>query len=221
MIDSRFVFFALVFNVLGTSAYVRRALQGRVKPHLVTWSLWAVVPYIAFFAQISEGVHLPAFITLVAGVNPTCTLLVSMRSRSAHWRTSRFDVLCGFAAGVGVVCWGVFADARYAIVFAIVADALAAVPTCAKSYTNPESESWIQYACLAVSSLIALASLQTWSFASYGWAAYLALLGGGLAATIVLRGRRKRASDPGAGEPAGRATSRLIDQSPVALPQRW
>lgn len=192
MIDSRFVFLALVFNFLGAGSYVRKALRGQVKPHLVTWSLWAVVPYLAFLAQLSEGVQLPAFITLVAGVSPTLTLLVSVRSRSAHWRTSRFDVGCGACAVLGVVCWAVLADARYALVFAILADALAAIPTFRKSYTNPESESWAQYGCLTTSSLITLASLQVWSFAAYGWAAYLALLGAGLAATIVVRGRRLR-----------------------------
>ncbi|SHN46393.1 hypothetical protein [Cryptosporangium aurantiacum] len=217
MIDPYFVFVALLFNILGTSVYVRKALQGRVKPHLVTWTLWAIVPYIAFVAQLSEGVHLPAFITLVAGVNPTLTLLVSMRSRSAHWRTSRSDFVCGVFAALGVVCWGVFADARYAIVFAILADALAAIPTFEKSFTNPESESWIQYACLAISSLIVLASLDTWSFAGYGWAAYLALLGAGLAATILVRGRRLRAEGPVV---VRRATRRVNDDNSVPA-QPW
>lgn len=193
MIDPRFVFLALVFNFLGAGIYVRKALRGQVRPHLVTWSLWAVVPYLAFLAQLSEGVHLPAFVTLVAGISPTLTLLVSVRSRTAHWTTSRFDIGCGACAVLGVVCWAVFADARFALVFAIFADALAAIPTFRKSFTNPESENWVQYACLTTSSLITLASLQVWSFATYGWAAYLALLGSGLAITIVVRGRRAAA----------------------------
>src|ERR1041384_8433548 len=138
MIDPHFVFLALLFNFLGAGIYVRKALRGQVKPHLVTWSLWAVVPYVAFLAQLSEGVHLPAFVTLVAGVSPTLTLLVSVRSRTAHWKTSRFDIGCGVFAVAGVLCWAVFADARYALVFAIVADALAAIPTFRKPYTNPE-----------------------------------------------------------------------------------
>lgn len=207
MIDPRFVFLALVFNFLGAGIYVRKAIRGQVKPHLVTWSLWAVVPYLAFLAQLSEGVHLPAFVTLVAGVSPTATLVVAARSRTAHWRTSRFDIGCGICAVLGGVCWAVFADARYALVFAIVADALAAVPTFRKSWTNPESENWVQYACLAVSSLITLASLQVWTFAGYGWAAYLAVLGVGLAATIAVRGRRLRART-GLTGPAGESGSR-------------
>ncbi|MFI5960039.1 hypothetical protein [Cryptosporangium sp. NPDC051539] len=215
MIDSNFVFLAFAFNVLGTSVYVRKALQGRVKPHLVTWTLWAIVPYIAFFAQISEGVHLPAFITLVAGLNPTCTLIVAVRSKSAHWKTSVFDVVCGVSAGLGVAMWCVFSDARYAIVFAILADALAAIPTFAKSFTNPESESSFQYACLAASALITLASLDVWSFASYGWAAYLAVLGIGLALTIRIRGRRRKALKPMS---TGRLRRRFDDEVAV---DRW
>ena len=192
MIDPRFVFLALVFNFLGAGIYVRKSLRGEVKPHLVTWSLWAVVPYLAVLAQLSEGVRLPAFVTLVAGVSPTLTLLVAVRSRTAHWGTSRFDIGCGICAALGVVCWAVSSDARYALVFAIFADALAAIPTFRKSFTNPESESWIQYSCLTTSSLITLASLQVWSFANYGWAVYLALLGAGLTTLIVVRGRRVR-----------------------------
>jgi hypothetical protein len=211
VIDPYFVFLAFAFNILGTFVYVRKALQGRVKPHLITWTLWAIVPYIAFFAQISEGVHLPAFITLVAGVNPTCTLIVAVRSRTAHWSTSAFDLVCGSSAVLGVALWCVFSDARYAILFAILADALAAIPTFAKSFTNPESESWIQYACLAVSSLIVLASLDVWRFADYGWAAYLAVLGTGLAATIKFRGRQLK-SRRAIGAGAGGRLRRRIDE---------
>jgi hypothetical protein len=190
VIDQHFIFLALMFQISGTGIYVRKTLQGRVRPHVITWSLWALVPYIAFVAQLSEGVVLPAFVTLVTGVNPTCTLLAAVHGRTAHWSTSAFDLCCAVSAAGGVLLWATFADARYAIVFAILADALAAAPTFAKAYSRPQTESALPYACLAASSLITLASLASWTFASCSYAVYLAVLGGSLALTVFVRHRR-------------------------------
>ncbi|MBO3748040.1 hypothetical protein J5X84_18355 [Streptosporangiaceae bacterium NEAU-GS5] len=192
MIDSRFVFVALCFNVLGTAVYLREALKGRVRPHPVTWFLWALAPGVAFIAQINDGVGLPALVTLMAGVNPLLIFLASIRNKAAQWSISSFDLLCGSLSIVGVAGWLVYRQAGFAVAFSILSDGLAAIPTFRKSRSDPQTESWIVYGCLSVSALITLATIDTWRFANYGFAAYLAVLGISLTTVNILETRRRR-----------------------------
>ena len=57
-------------------------------------------------------------------------------------------------------------------------------------WRDPRSESFLNFACLAVSALITLATIRTWSLSHYAFAAYLALLGISMTAVILLRNRR-------------------------------
>ncbi|GII65330.1 hypothetical protein Skr01_54150 [Sphaerisporangium krabiense] len=191
MIDPKFVFLALCFNVLGSAVYLRSALQNKIRPHLVTWFLWAVAPYLAFAAQMQEGVGLVSLVTLIAGINPTIIFLATLRSRDAHWSVSAFDLTCGALSIAGLVLWITYRQAGFAVTLAILSDALASAPTFKKSLSDPQSESWSVYGCLSVSSLITLATIDDWKFANYGFVGYLAVLGTSLT-MIVLMGSRLR-----------------------------
>src|SRR5450432_3754159 len=103
MISANFIFLALGFNVLGTSFYVRKSLRDEVQPNLVTFALWALAPLLAFVAQITQGVGLVSLVTLIVGVNPAIILLVALRKPGAHWAISKFDIICGVLALVGLL----------------------------------------------------------------------------------------------------------------------
>lgn len=194
MIDERFVLLALLLNLVGPATYLVRLVRGQVRPHVVTWTLWALAPYVAFLAQLGEGVGASSLITLASGTGPAAVAVAvvvrSRTNRSAIWSVTPFDLLCGGLSLVGLALWIVYRNAGFAIGLAIVADTLAAVPTYRKSLRDPRSESWLVYALLAGSAVITLATIDTWTFSEYGFVAYLAVLGTSIAVTIVAGNRR-------------------------------
>jgi hypothetical protein len=196
MLDQRWIFVALLFNLLGISTYIRRVMQRRVRPHIVTWALWALGPYIAFAAQISEHVGLPALLTFIVAFNPTVVVFLLLRHPERRWQVSMFDIVCAALALAGLGLWIHYSTAVYAVLFAVAADALAAIPTYRKVLTDPTSESWLLYACLTVSSCITLATIKTWSLTSAGFAAYLAVLGISLTYLQVTGQRRVKKPQP-------------------------
>ncbi|HEX9082134.1 MAG TPA: hypothetical protein VF768_07635, partial [Holophagaceae bacterium] len=78
-----------------------------------------------------------------------------------------------------------------ALLFSLLADGLASVPTLLKSYRHPHSESWVAYAVSAVGFGISLLSVQVHTFEATAFVAYLVLLNGTLAG-LASRGRRPR-----------------------------
>jgi hypothetical protein len=190
LIDSRFIFLGLCFNFSGTIYYLRKALRREIKPHLVTWFLWALAPLIAFSAQTTENVGLPSLMTLMVGVNPALIFMVSVRDKEAHWSISKFDIVCGLLSLAGIGVWIVFQKAELGVAFSILSDALASIPTIRKAAIDPKSESWAVYVGAAVGAAITLATLKSWTFSRYAFAGYILVLCFSITAVILIRGLR-------------------------------
>ncbi|HEX5447989.1 MAG TPA: hypothetical protein VFW90_02195 [Candidatus Saccharimonadales bacterium] len=173
MISDKFVILGALINLAGTLAYVVHTLQGRTKPNRISWFMWTLAPFVAFAAELGEGVGLQALVTFMAGFNPFLILLASFVNRKSVWKLTRFDFLCGALSLLGLLLWAITREGNIAIWFSIFADGLAAVPTIIKSYGEPESESWIGYFSGGFSAFIGLLTIKHWTFATYGFPVYI------------------------------------------------
>jgi hypothetical protein len=176
VIDVHFVILGALISFTGGINYLVHTLRGKTSPNRVTWLMWALAPLIAFSAEIRSGVGLIALTTFMAGFMPLLIFIATFIGRHAVWELTRFDLTCGALSLVGLGLWLLSGEGTVAIVFSIVADGLAAIPTLRKSYTHPASESWFGFATAATNAGITLLTITVWSFANYGFPLYLLLL---------------------------------------------
>src|SRR5262249_50842031 len=141
MINQNFVIVGAIIATGGSLSYLLDTLKGKVKPNRVTYLLWATAPLIAFFAELKQGVGLASLMTFTVGFLPLTVFVASFVNTNAHWKLSSFDVTCGALSLVGLVLWFITKSGNIAIVFSILADALAALPTIVKAFNYPETES--------------------------------------------------------------------------------
>lgn len=188
MIDSRFVIVAALLNIIGAAVYATKTFKGETQPNRVTWLLWAVVPMIAFFAELQEGVGIQSLMTFMIGLGPLVVFVASFLNRKAFWQISKLDIVCAVLSVVALIAWKLSGDADIAIAFALLADALAGLPTLIKSWTNPDSEHYAPYLTSAFSAAITLATISVWSFATYAFPAYILITG--LLVSSVIKFRR-------------------------------
>ncbi|EDK72752.1 conserved hypothetical protein [candidate division TM7 genomosp. GTL1] len=203
MIDEKFVILGAFLNLIGSLSYVRDTLKGKTQPNRVSWFLWAAAPLIAFSAEINNGVGLPALMTFMVGFGPLMVFLASFVNRKSSWKLTHLDIICGVLSVVGLILWQVTGSGYVAIIFSILADGIAAVPTIVKSYRQPESESWLAFFFGAISAVITLFTIDTWDFAHYGFPIYIFIVCTLLVILIKFRvgTKRKLAVDaPVAGE---------------------
>lgn len=173
MLDSKFVILGTIVALFGLVDYLRDTLAGKVKPNRVSWLLWAIAPLIAFAAEIQKGVGLQSLMTFSVGFGPLLVFTASFVSRKGTWKLSNFDYICGALSIIGLMLWLVTREGNLAILFAIFADALAAIPTVIKSYKAPETESSLVFLLSAFSAGITLLTIDHWDFAHYGFPAYI------------------------------------------------
>jgi len=174
VLDVHFVFLGAVIGLAGSLSYARDTLRGVTQPNRVTWLLWAVAPMLAAVAEIRQGVGLQWVMTFVVGFGPLLVLVASFISRGGVWRLGAFDVACGCASVCGLAVWAITDNNTVALISFVIADALACLPTLAKSWRVPQSESVSAYATALVNALLTLATVSVWTLGAVAFPLWIA-----------------------------------------------
>ena len=176
MIDQNFVIVGAIIAAVGSLSYLIDTLKGRVKPNRVSFLLWSLAPLIAFFAEVKQGVGIQALMTFIVGFLPLTIFIASFVNKKAVWNLTGFDLMCGALSIVGLVLWYITKSGDIAIIFSILADALAAMPTVVKSFNYPETESAWPYFASTISAILTLLTVKVWNLANIGFPLYIVLI---------------------------------------------
>ena len=159
------VFVAAFASLLAALVYIRSMFKGQTKPNRVTWFMWSVAPFIATAAALSDGVGLAIVPVFMSGFCPFLVFAASFLSKKAYWKLSTFDYICGILSALALVFWYLTSNPNVAIIFAIVSDALAGVPTIIKALRNPETESAWPFIVGVFSPFTSFLVATAWTFA--------------------------------------------------------
>jgi hypothetical protein len=173
MLHSNFIIVGALIGAAGSVAYLIDTVKGKVKPNRVTFLMWSVAPFIAFSAQIKQGVGLEALMTFSTGFTPLTVFIASFVNKKAEWKLTGFDLLCGILSLLGLVLWMITKVGNVAIFFSIVADGLAAVPTIVKAWKYPDTEIAWPWIATVFGVVLTLLTLSEFTFANCGFILYI------------------------------------------------
>ena len=176
MIPEYFAVVGALIGSLGGFYYLFDTIRGRARPNRVTWLLWGLFPMIIFVDQRSQGVEGLSWASFAAGFTPFLILAASFLNKNAYWKTERRDYYLMAAAIAGIILWAVTDSPNLAILFALLADFLAGVPTLLKAYRYPESESWVAYAISTLGFGLGVLAIPSVSFETAAFICYLFIL---------------------------------------------
>jgi hypothetical protein len=170
------VIIAAVASLLASFVYIRTMFVGGTKPNRISWLMWAIAPSIATAAALSNGVGWAVLPVFMAGFSPFLIFITSFFAKKAYWKLSTFDYACGTLSAIALIMWWLTKDPNVAIVFAIASDALAAIPTLTKAWTNPETESVWPFIIGVFGAASSLAVATLWIFSEYAFPSYLIIV---------------------------------------------
>jgi len=176
MIDQNFVIVGAIIAAAGSLSYLVDTLKGKVKPNRVSFLLWSLAPLIAFFAEVKQGVGIQALMTFIVGFLPLTIFISSFVNKKAVWNLTGFDLMCGALSIIGLVLWFITKSGNIAIIFSILADGLAAMPTIVKSFNYPETESAWPYFASTISAILTLLTVKVWNIANIAFPLYIVLI---------------------------------------------
>lgn len=174
-------------HFLSEFPYIRNAYLGRSQPNRVTFLLWSVVPMIAFAAGLSEGATWALIPVFMSGFAPFLVFCASFTNQNAYWKLGRFDYACGALAIIAIILWLYFDNPVLAVIFAILADFMAGLPTQYKAWFFPETETGTGYIASFIGTVVGLFAVETWAFSEYGFLAFLFLANASLVLGVYHR----------------------------------
>jgi len=182
---------AAALDVFASSLYIIDTIKGKTKPNRVTYLLWGV-PIIAAIATNSTGFTWSSLYVFACGFMPLTIFFVSFTNKNSYWRLKKFDYICGAFAILALILWLTTKNATVAIIFSIIADFLAGLPTLIKIFKHPETETIKTYAICLFGQVLNLFAIKTWHFTEFAFPIYLVIF----TSMLVLAPHLKHRSTP-------------------------
>lgn len=173
MLPEQIVYIGVLISLTLTFFYIKSIIYGKTRPSLISWSIWALAPLIAVFLQIKAGAGLSFLSSFMSGFGPLLVVIFALIYKKGFWKITKFDVVCGALALIALVIYIITNKLGISILFAILSDGLAAIPTIRKSWKFPETESILSYVGGLISNTLALLIIHNWKFSIYSFSVYL------------------------------------------------
>jgi len=138
--------------------------------------MWSIAPLIASAAGLASGVTWAVLPVFMSGFGPLIVFIASFVNKNSYWKLEIFDWLCGIFSALALILWWITKDPVVAIIFAILSDGSAALPTIIKSWKFPETENSAAYTTGIFNALTGFAAIKIWVFPQYGFNVYLVCL---------------------------------------------
>ena len=172
MLSPNVIYFAVSLNLIGHILYVRSIIKGYTKPNLVSWFIWLLAPFLGVFFQLRAGAGLSVLPIFMAGFGSLLVMFVAILTKNGFWQINTFDIYCGLLSLLALIFYVLTHNLGISILFAILSDGLAAVPTVVKSWKFPETEMWAPYLLPIFSNIVGLLIIKDWIFSIYSFGIY-------------------------------------------------
>ena len=176
MLSEKIIYFAVLLNFIGHIFYIKSILKGSTRPNLVSWFFWTAAPFLGVYFQLKAGAGLSFLPIFIAGFGSLLVLIVAFFTKNGFWKITTFDVCCGAFSLLALVIYIFTHNLGISILFAILSDAFASIPTLIKSWKFPETEMWAPYLLPIFSNAAGLMIIKDWSFPIYSFGVYFLIL---------------------------------------------
>ncbi len=176
VLEQTIAYVAIFIQLIGVFFYIRGMWRGSTKPNRVTWIIWALAPLIGSWLSWKAGAGLSVLPVFMAGFNPVLVLVASFVIKNGYWHITKFDIYCGVLAVFALIIWVVTNNFAISILFAILSDGLAALPTIIKSWKYPETETPSAYVGGVIANILGLLIIKKWVFSIYSLGVYFILV---------------------------------------------
>ncbi|MEI8174524.1 MAG: hypothetical protein WCG28_01075 [bacterium] len=167
MLPENIIYLSVFVTLTAYFFYFKNLFYGNTKPNLVSWVLWALAPFLGIFFSAKAGAGLSLIPVFLAGFCPLVVVIVSIFNKNSYWKLTSLDLFCGLLSLLALVFYVFTHNLVISIIFVILSDGLAAIPTIIKSWKFPETETASVYLAGIFAQTLALLIIKNWIFSIY------------------------------------------------------
>lgn len=151
----------IAIGFISYASYFKGIFQGKTKPHVFSWFVWAIINWTAFFAQFVSGGGAGAWITATNAF--LCTFVAIIALFHGEKNITKSDWVSLIGALAGITGWVLTKNPLTAVILVSLADCFAIFPTFRKAYLKPYEENAFAFGIDLVKFILELIALKTFS----------------------------------------------------------
>ena len=175
MLPEQIIIIGVLINLLCSFWYIKNVLKGDTRPNPISWFIWSLAPFVGVFLQLRAGAGWSVMGVFMAGFAPLLVVIFTLFKKNTFWKIKSLDIVCGIFSVLALIIYIVTSNLAISILFAIISDFLAYIPTFVKTWKNPETETSSVYLGGIINNFISLFIIRNWAFAIYSFPIYLIL----------------------------------------------
>lgn len=165
--------FSIIVSTAGAMPYVKAIIWGKVRPQRTTWFIWSLILGLGLWGYRASGANDSSWFIVGDLLVTTLIFMLSLwKGRGGH---DKLDFICLLLAGLALCAWQMSQVAFFMLYGAIIADAIALVPTVAKALQDPMSEHPSTYAFSSLAAVCGVLAVGEWNIALLSYPSYLFL----------------------------------------------
>lgn len=174
-----------ILFILSAIPYVRSILKGDTKPQRMTWLIWTVLVFIAFFSQLAEGATWSLLLTAGDAITIIIVFLFSIKYGVGGFR--KIDILSLIGAAISLILWYITHEPAVALFLIIIIDIIGSNLTIIKTWKNPETENWMGWAICGVGGFLGILAVGDFNFILLAYPIYICLINSIIAIIVLIR----------------------------------
>lgn len=169
-------FSALILNFVGYFPYIRDIFHGKVKPHPYTWAIWTILTFIVASNQVENGGGYSNLFLISTTILVGFVFILSLHFGMGG--ASKIDRACLALAAILFLYWLIYKDTRLSTVYAVIIDAIGAIPTLIKTYQHPKTETYTVWILASIAGLFTALSIPRLDLILFIYPLYVFLMDG-------------------------------------------
>jgi hypothetical protein len=175
-----------VLSIWAYPIYIADILRGNTKPSRITWWVLTLSNSMIAISYFASGARDTIWIPVSYSVGFFVIALFSVKYGEGGW--SRLDIFSVSGVVASALLWYVFNSPEIALLAVVLVEFFGLVPTIAKTYRQPSSESRLAWTIATVASLLNIFAIESWTIAVATYPFYV-FITNGLVAYLSSRNR--------------------------------
>lgn len=165
--------------------YIQGMIKGKIKPHSYSWFIWAVLGFIAGFAQIAGGGGIGAIISLSTAVISLGIAAIGYKDVKEH--ITRSDTISLVFSLLAIPLWVITDGPLASVILISIIDLVGFWPTLRKAYNKPWDEGLPTFLLSTLKHAITIFAQRQYNLVTVLYPASLAALTGIFVVMLMVR----------------------------------
>lgn len=163
--------------LLSVFPYAFRVYQGKIKPNIITWSIWSLIGLSLLLNYNNVGADDNIWPAVFGFINPLIITIIAIWKNGEKIRPNKLEYFCLLFSVVSMFLWLLWMNnenySKYALFAAITADLLALLPTIFYVWKNPSKDRPLMWLIFSLGYGLAIFSITTPDLANYSLPVYM------------------------------------------------